>query len=181
MLQTIFERRSVRKYTGAPVSREKLLTLTRAGMAAPSSRDTRHFNFVIVDDGAVIDKMVEGLPYAKMLATARHAIVVISDLDVAHGGASTDYWVQDCAAAAENILLAARVMELGTCWTAVHPREERVAFVQEVLALPGHVRPLCVIAVGVPSGEEKPRDKFDTTHVFWNRWGKGRIRKEDGT
>ena len=89
LMKTILERRSIRKYTGGPVSREQLLTLARAGMAAPSSRDTRHFRFVLIDDPAVVDRLTAGLPYAKMLATARHAVVVASDLSVAHGGGET--------------------------------------------------------------------------------------------
>ncbi len=171
-LQAIFERRSIRKYTGASIEREKLLTLVKAGMAAPSSRDTRHFHFVIIDDGKLIDQLNEGLPYSKMLATARHAIVVVSDLNVAHGGIETDYWAQDCAAASENVLLAAKDLGLGACWTGVHPREERVAFVSQSLGLPLNFRPLCVIAVGMPTGEDKARDKFDPQHVYWNQWGK---------
>jgi len=123
-----------------------------------------------VDDEALVIKLCEGLPYAKMLLTAKHAIIVASDLSVAHGGAETDYWAQDSSAAAENILIAAQALGLGACWTAAHPREERVAHVKEVLGLPENVRPLCVIAVGVPSGEEKPRDKFDPSHVFFNKW-----------
>jgi len=171
MLNVIFERRSIRKYTGDFVSRDQMLTLAKAGMAAPSSRDTRHFNFVIIDDEAIINKLLEGLPYSKMLSTAKHAIVVISDLSVAHGGAETDYWIQDCSAAAENILLAAKAIGLGACWTAAHPRQERVSHVSETLKLPENVCPLCVIAVGVPAGEEKPRDKFDSSHVSYNTWG----------
>ncbi len=173
MLSVIFDRRSIRKYTGEPVKQEYLLTLARAGMSAPSSRDTRHFNFVIVNDEEVVKKLTEGLPYSKMLLTAKHAIVVTSDLSVAHGGAETDYWIQDCSAAAQNILIAAQALGLGACWTAAHPRVERVSFVKEALGLPETIAPLCVIAVGIPSGEEKPRDKFDASHVFWNKWGQG--------
>ena len=169
-LQTIFDRRSIRKYTKEAVSRDKLLTLVKAGMSAPTSRDARHFYFIIVDKEPLINKLAEGLPYAKMLLTAKHAIVVASDLNIAHGGKETDYWIQDCCAAAENILLAACALGLGACWTAAHPRPERVAFVKEALALPENINPLCVIAVGVPSGDEKPRDKFNTSHVFLNQW-----------
>ena len=78
-LGTIFNRRSIRKYSGEPVSREQLLTLAKAGMAAPTSRDTRHFRFVIVDDEALIRRLNDGLPYAKMLASAKHAIVLIGE------------------------------------------------------------------------------------------------------
>jgi nitroreductase len=170
LLKTIADRRSIRQYTGGNVSREQLMALARAGMAAPSSRDTRHFYFILIDEEAVIQKLVTGLPYAQMLLTAKHAVIVASDLQAAHGGGGTDYWAQDCSAAAENVLLAAKAMGLGSCWTAAHPREERVAHVKQVLGLPDHIRPLCVIAVGISAGVEKPRDKFDATHVCWNHW-----------
>lgn len=172
ILKTILDRRSIRKYTGEPVDRDKLISLAKAGMAAPTSRDTRHLNFVIVDDVAVIKVLLEGLPYSKMIETAKHAIIVTSDLSIAHGGAETDYWIQDCSAAAQNITLAATALGLGACWTAAHPREERVDFVKKALELPENISPLCVIAIGVPTGEEKPRDKFDSSHVFFNKWGK---------
>ncbi len=171
-LRAIFDRRSIRKYSGALIDADKLKILAKAGMAAPSSRDTRHFNFILINDQDLIDQLNEGLPYSKMLGTARHAVVVVSDLSVAHGGIETDYWAQDCAAAAQNILLAAHDLGLGACWTGIHPREERVAMVKRILEIPENYRPLCVIAVGVPSGEGKPRDKYDPSHVFWNQWGK---------
>ena len=171
ILKTILDRRSIRRYTQAPVSREILLQLAKAGMAAPSSRDTRHFRFIIVDDPSLIDQLGTELPYSKMLLTARHAIIVASDLSIAYDAASSDYWVQDCSAAAENILLAAKALGLGACWTAAHPRPERVALVKKILVLPEHIRPLCVIAIGIPSGEDKPRDKYNAAHVHFNKWG----------
>jgi nitroreductase len=172
VLKNILTRRSVRQFTGDPVKREDLLVLARAGFAAPSSRDTRHFSFVVVDDVNLVNKLAEGLPYAKMLLTAKHAIIVCSDMTLAHGGTSTDYWVQDCSAAAENILLAAHSLGLGACWTAAHPRPERVAFVKQTLGLSDNIMPLCVVAVGKPAGKNEPRDKFEPTRVHWNVWEK---------
>lgn len=170
-LKAILERRSIRKYTGEKIDRDKLVLLAKAGMAAPSSRDTRHFNFVIVDDEEIIKELAEGLPYAKFVLQAKHAIVVISDLSVAYGGFEIDYWLQDSCAAAQNILLAAKAQGLGSCWAGVHPREERVEHLRKVLGLPDNVRPICVISIGIATGEEKARDKFDPTHVFINKWG----------
>lgn len=169
-LKAILDRRSIRKYTKAPVLRETLLQLVKAGMAAPSSRDTRHFRFIVVDDPSLIDQLGAGLPYAKMLLTARHAIVVASDLSAAYDSASTDYWVQDCSAAAENILIAAKALGLGACWTAAHPRPERIALVRKTLALPEQISPLCVIAIGISTWEDKPRDKYNAAHVHFNKW-----------
>lgn len=172
VLEAIAHRRSIRRYTGQPVSRAELEALVRAGMAAPSSRDTRHWYFIVIDDQAILNALVEGLPYSKMILTAKHAIVVASHMDEAHGGSDVDYWVQDCSAAVENILLAAHSLKLGTCWTAAHPRPERVAFVKKTLGLPEKVIPLAVIAVGHPTGEDKPRDKFDPSRMLWNKWTK---------
>jgi len=170
-LQTIFNRKSVRQYTGKPVKREDLTTLIHAGMAAPCSWGKCCWYFIAVDEMDVIQKLADGLPNAKMLLPAKHAIVVLADLTLAHGGAETPYWIQDCSATTENILIAAEALGLGACWTGVHPRAERAALVQKVLGVPEHVMPLCVIAVGHPSGEEKPRTKIDAGRIFWGRWG----------
>lgn len=170
VLDVIQSRRSIRRYTGEAVTRADLEVLVRAGMAAPSSRDTRHWYFIVIDDQEVLGKLVEGLPYSKMVLTAKHAIIVASDMTQAHGGSITDYWVQDCSAAVQNILLAAQSLGLGSCWTAAHPRPERIAFVKQTLRLPDSVIPLAVIAVGWPTGEDKPRDKFDPARLFWNKW-----------
>jgi len=105
-----------------------------------------------------------------MLQTAKHAIIVASDITVAHGGAETDYWIQDCSAAAQNILIAAHTAGLGACWTAAHPRQEREDHLKKVLNLPENIAPLCVIAVGVPAGGQEPRDKFDEASLHWNQW-----------
>ncbi len=172
-IKTMLSRRAVRHYTGAPVRREDMIRMIQAGMSAPSYKDARHRYFIVVDNPVLVQKLAEGLPFSKMLLTARHAIVVASDQDLLKSVADTDYWIQGCALAAENILLAAHSMGIATCWTAAHPRPERVAFVKKMLGMPDHVQPLCVIAVGYGTGEERPRDKFEQGKIFWNLWGQG--------
>ncbi|MBF0533151.1 MAG: nitroreductase family protein [Candidatus Omnitrophica bacterium] len=169
-LDVLFNRKSTRQYTGKPVSVEDLTTLIRAGMAAPCSRGQKCWYFIAVNDQAVIAKLAAGLPYAQMILSAKHAIVVLADLNLAHGGAEVPYWIQDLSAAAENILIAAEARGLGACWTGVHPRPERVEFLCQALDLPPQVMPLCVIAIGQSAGVEKARDKFDPTRIFWNHW-----------
>lgn len=171
VIQTILSRKSVRKYTGNTVSPEDLTTLIRSGMAAPCSYDKRCWFFVTVTDEKLLAKLAEGLPHARMILSSKHAIVVCADLNLSHGGTDVPYWIQDCSATVENILIAAESLGLGACWTGVHPRAERVTFVREVLRAPEQVVPLCVIAVGHPVGEEKPKDKFDPARIFWNGWG----------
>lgn len=164
VLENIHARKSVRSYTEAPVEEEKVDKLVRAGMAAPSGRDSRPWEIVVVNQRAVLDAMAEGLPYAKMLTEAPMAIVVCGSPE------KSSYWYVDCSAVTQNILLAAEAMGLGAVWTAAYPYEERIAVVSEALALPENIVPLNVIPVGYPKGEHAPKDKYDAAKVHYNGW-----------
>lgn len=164
-LETIFNRKSVRKYTERPVEKEKLETLVRAGMAAPSSRDRRPWEFVIVTNRDLLDKMGDGLPLARMLKETKQAIIVCGDTVK-----SENAWQLDCSAAAQNILLAAESMGLGAVWTAAYPYPERMKIIQDALQLPEHILPLTVIPLGYPTGIEKPKDKYNKKQIHYNGW-----------
>lgn len=164
-LETIFNRKSVRKYTERPIEKEKLETLVRAGMAAPSSRDRRPWEFVIVTDRDLLDKMGDGLPLARMLKETKQAIIVCGDTVK-----SENAWQLDCSAAAQNILLAAESMGLGAVWTAAYPYPERMKIIQDALQLPEHILPLTVIPLGYPTGIEKPKDKYNKKQIHYNGW-----------
>lgn len=163
-IRNILDRKSVRKYTAQPVEKEKIEQIIRAGMAAPSGKNTRPWEIVIVDERAKLDAMAEGLPYAKMLRGAQCALVVCGDQD------KSGYWYLDCAAATQNMLLAVEALGLGAVWTAAYPYEERMEVVERVLGLPGNIKSLCVIPVGYPDGNHRPADKFDESKIHTNRW-----------
>lgn len=165
VLKTILNRKSVRKYTDRPVEKEKLETLVRAGMAAPSSRDRRPWEFIIVTDRKTLDTMAEGLPFARMLKETNQAIVVCGDTIK-----SDNAWFLDCSAAAQNILLAAESMGLGAVWTAVYPYPDRIRIVREELRLPDHIMPLNVIPVGYPLGKESPKNKYNPQQIHYDTW-----------
>jgi len=168
-LKTIYSRKSVRSFTSQEVSIELLEELARAGMAAPSARNLQPWAFVIVTDRSTLDTLAERLPYAKMLYEAPAAIAVCGDLSKA-GDSPEGYWVQDCSAATQNILLAAESMGLGAVWTGVYPRADRVFTVKQVLKLPDNVIPLNVIPIGYPKGEHLPKDKFKAENIHWQQW-----------
>lgn len=169
-IETILARKSVRKFMAdRPVSRDDLLTLVRAGMAAPSAKNEQPWAFIIVTDRAKLDAMGNALPYAKMLAGAPAAIVVCGDMDKAKMPA-TSLWVQDCSAATQNILLAAEALGYGAVWTATYPYDDRMRAVYVALQLPKHLIPLCVIPVGTPDGTPHPKDKWKPENVQWEGW-----------
>lgn len=164
-IETILSRKSVRKYTQRPVEKERLELLVRAGMAAPSSRDRRPWEFVVVTDRALLDKLGDGLPLARMLKETNQAIIVCGDTVK-----SSNSWFLDCSAAAQNILLAAESMGLGAVWTAAYPYQERVDVIKEVVGLPERIIPLTVIPIGYPTGVEKTKDKYNPQQVHYNGW-----------
>jgi len=169
ILDNIFSRKSVRHFMESNVSRDQLELLMKAGMAAPSAKNQQPWAFIGITDHAILDPLADGLPFAKMLVQAGGAIVVCGDLNKSDP-ARKEYWVQDCSAAAQNVLLAAEAMGLGAVWTALYPYQERYSLVQEAASLPDHIIPLCIIPVGFPTGEDLPKDKFIAENIHWNRW-----------
>lgn len=168
-LSTIFNRKSVRNFTNDPVSKEQINILLQAGMAAPSARNMQPWAFVAITERTILDPLAEQLPYAKMLIQAQAAIVVCGNLQKLND-METEYWIMDCSAATENILLAAEAIGLGAVWTAAYPKQDRVEAVTKTLKLPEHVIPLCVIPIGVPTGVDQPKDKFNTENIHWEKW-----------
>jgi len=169
-LSVIHSRKSVRQYTGEKVSRDDLVTLLKAGMAAPSAVNKQPWVFVAVTDGATLVRLAEKLPYTKMIVKAGACIVVCGDMSKALSGAEREFWIQDCSAASENILLAAESMGLGAVWSGMYPLQDRVDHVRSVLGLPDTVIPLNIIAVGRPQGVEKPQNKFNEANIHWEKW-----------
>ncbi len=162
-LEVIFTRRSIRSYTDEPVSEEEIRTLLEAGMSAPSARDRQPWHFIVVDRRERLNQIMEVHPYSKMLAEAPLAIVVCGDTEV-----SPHYWQQDCSAATENILLAARALGLGSVWLGVYPK--RAEPIHKLFNLPAHIQPLCIIAIGHPAEEKGRVDRYDEAKVHHNTW-----------
>ncbi|NUM34126.1 MAG: nitroreductase family protein [Candidatus Brocadiae bacterium] len=172
-LSVIHSRKSVRKYVvDKPVSKEDITTLLKAGMAAPTAADKRPWAFVVVTEREKLNALADGLPYGKMLKEAGVAIVVCGVPERMLPGKEADFWVQDCAAATQNILLAAEAIKLGAVWIGCYPLEERLPNIRKILGIPEAMIPLNVISIGHPIGIEKPKNKYDEKNIHWNQWQK---------
>lgn len=168
VLEIIHQRKSVRNFTKQKVSNDDLLTIVKAGMAAPTAKNAQPWKFIVITDNAIMDTLSTRLPYAKMLKDASAAIVVCGDLSKALTGADDNYWTIDCAMASENILLAVESMGLGAVFTAVWPYPEREEPVRAALKLPENLRPLNVIPIGYPTGIDKPKNKWKPENIYWD-------------
>jgi nitroreductase len=168
-LNYIFRRRSVRKFLDQPVEREKLDLLLQAAMAAPSATNSMPWEFIVIDDPERLAGLRTVLPYGKFTAPA--AIAVCGSPKVARNPTGKMFWVQDCSAAAENILLAAVELGLGGCWIGVHPIPVAKDLVARYLGCQGDVHPLCVIYLGYPVETREPRTRYDAEKVHWQKYG----------
>ncbi len=169
-ITSIFKRRSVRQFTNKAVERPLLEMLVKAGMAAPSAVNKQPWDFVVVTERSRLSLLAERLPYAKMLFSASAAIVVCGNKHRALTGWEQQFWIQDCSAASQNILLAATSLGLGSVWTAVYPDLDRMNTVTDMLLLPDFIIPLNVIPIGYPSGEEVVNNRWDPDKLHWETW-----------
>jgi nitroreductase len=168
-LALIFGRRSIRAYTPGDVTDSQVQSLLEAAMAAPSAVAKDPWRFVVIRDPRMLARIADALPNGKMLATAPVGIVVCGDLDAAHDR-QLSYLLQDCSAAIENLLLAAHALGLGACWLGVHPREDRIRKLSQLLDLPPNVIPVASIAIGRPGEVKEPRTRYNETFVHREKW-----------
>jgi len=165
ILAAIFQRRSIRKYTDQPVEPEKLELLLQAAMAAPSAMNSKPWEFVVVTDPGRLALFRKKLIFGNRNAPA--AILVCGNPQVIAKPTSFLFWVQDCSAAAENILLAAVGLGLSTVWVGVHPVPPFVKVVRKIAGLPAHVIPLGLIYVGYGAEQKESRTQYDPDRVHW--------------
>ncbi len=168
-LDALRTRRSIRKYTDQPIDDFLLDQILAAGMQAPSARNEQAWQFVVVRRPATLQALSQVSPYAGMVAKAPVTLVVCGDLE-RETVSDLGYWVMDCSAATQNILLAAHALGLGAVWVAVYPRAERVAALRQVLPLPERIVPLCLVPLGYPAETRAQADRFDRARVHAEQW-----------
>ena len=168
-INNIMSRTSIRQYTNESVSKSDIETMLRAGMAAPTAVNKQPWHFIVVTDKAKLKELSGGR--GGMLEKCAVAIVVCGDMEKAMPGKAQEYWIQDCSAATENILLAANALGLGAVWTGAHPMADRVSSISKALKLPETIVPLCTIVIGHPAEQPKPKDKWKPKNVSYNEFG----------
>lgn len=167
MIEGILTRRSIRDYTEAPVDDDVLKVLLDCAMHAPSAKNEQPWQFMVIKDAAKRKELSETTPYTHMAAKASVVIVVCGDMAEDKAGG---FWVQDCSAAIQNLLLAAHAKGLGAVWCGIYPKEDRAAFLREKLGLPAGIIPLGMVCIGHPAKEAKPADRFLSDRVHYEKW-----------
>lgn len=170
-MDAIFSRRSIRKFTDEPLTDAQIEQLLRAGMAAACAKNSQNRLFFVSKGQGSLPSLLRVHPNAFALQTATAVITVCADL---HRSAQVDplnaWWIQDCAASLQNILVEAASMGLGGLWIGVTPDPKRILAVQSDLGAPEHIVPLGVAALGHPAKFKEPNDRFEAEKVFYSTY-----------
>lgn len=166
-MEAILSRRSIRRYTDKKVSDEIIKELLEAGMSAPSAGNEQPWHFVAITDHKILDEIPKIHPYSGMLKEAPLAILICGDESLQK---YQGYWVQDCSAATENILIAANAIGLGGVWLGVYPIEERVVGIRKLLSMPEKVIPFALLSIGYPAEQKPPADRYNESRVHYEKW-----------
>lgn len=176
MLNLLMKRRSIRQYTEQPIERPVLEMIIQSALLAPSSKNTKPWSFVVVEDKKKLSQLASARePASTFLPKAQAAIVVLAD------GSKSDVWVEDCSIASVLMQLTATDLGLGSCWVQVrnrasgHQDQSAEDYIRQLLGVPNQFYVEAIITLGYPAEEKRARDlaKLDIEKVFKEEFGQG--------
>lgn len=171
VMDAILKRCSVREFTHQKISKENVKAILAAGMAGPSACNSRDWSFIVVDDKELLGKMADANgPAAEPLRGAALGVLVCGDVKKAFEKAK-EFWIIDGAIAAQNMILAAKGMGIGSVWLGTWPQNEKMEHQTELFGLPEDQVPHSIIAFGYATGNaEQTKDTWDESVIHYNKW-----------
>ena len=166
-LEAIHKRRSIRKFTSQKISQQQLDILLKAAMMAPTARNCQEWEFILIREKEMLQKLMQVHPHAQMLSTADCALVVCANTQREW---EAGYWTGDCGASTQNILLAATELGIGSVWLGVYPNKQRMQDLAQVLKLPQEILPFNIIALGYPDETKEDVNRFDPHKIHLEKW-----------
>lgn len=167
IFDAINTRRSIRTYKDTNIEDEDIKKIIDAAMMAPSAGNSRPWQFIVIKNKKTLEKVKDINPYAKMADQAKAAIMICGDTSLEK---YKGFWVQDCSAATQNLLLAAHGLGIGSVWTGVYPIEERVKAFKQLLNLPENVIPISLNLLGYPVKVPKSPSRFEQEKIHFEKW-----------
>jgi len=167
ILNSIFTRRSIRRYTNQTVPSDLIKTLLKSAMSAPSACNQQPWHFLVIDDRNTLNKLSEHNSGYSMLEEAPLAVLICGEIQVA---TLKHFWTLDCAAATENLLLASHSSGLGSVWLGVYPEEDKLTYIKEVLNIPDHITPFSLVPIGYPAETKESENRYDEDKIHYGKW-----------
>ncbi len=167
-MKEIYLRRSIRKYKETPLDESQIKQIIRAGTYAPSAGNEKPWHFIVITKRETLDAITTFHPFTQMLKTAPVAIIACADTsNVKYDGA---FWIQDMAAAVQNMLLEATSINLGSCWCGVYPNPIFVEKLSELLDVPSNIIPSAIVALGFADEAREVNERFSEECVHYDKW-----------
>lgn len=164
MKDIMYGRRSIRKYTDELVSKEDIEILLHYGMSGPSACNKKPWKFYVVTNNEVLSRLRRASLFSNMNAPC--AIIVCGDENKALPKNMSSFWIQDCSAAIENILLGVESLDLGACWIGLYPQEKVVNRIRNILNITDDkIIPLGMVYIGHKKEEKKPSCAYDEANI----------------
>jgi len=163
--EVLLKRRSVRKFTEEPVSEEMIEELLHAAMSGPSACNKKPWEFYVVTNAEKLEELKGASKFTKF--NSKLAIIVCGNLSKALPMQMASYWIQDCSAATENILLRVTDLGLGAVWCGIHPQKRAEERVRNILGISEKHIPLNIIFIGHPAEEPEARDQYEEKCVHY--------------
>lgn len=167
ILEAIQTRRSIRKYTGEPVSDQVVHELLTAAMSAPSAGNQQPWHFIVIRDKNLMKEITKVHPHAGMLVDAPLAVMICADeTQEKYKG----FWPQDCSAATQNLLLATHAHKLGSVWVGIYPNKDYVMAIRKLFGIPDHIIPFSLLPIGHPAETKPHQNRFQPDRIHTNHW-----------
>ena len=167
-MEALLTRRSVRKYRDQPIPPAVVRAMLDAAMHAPSGNDEQPWHFVVIDDRRLLEAIPAIHSAAQMVKGAPLAILVCGDPRLEK---VRDMWLLDCAAATENLMLAAWEHGVGSVWTGVCHRPQRVEAFRHLLGIPESIVPFALVVLGYPAvAPRRTVERYREDRVHANAW-----------
>ncbi len=168
-MNSIFTRRSVRKFSDKDVEQTKIVELLKAGMQAPSSMNQQSWEFIVIKDNDTKTKLSDFKQGGKLVELCNTAIIILGNESIMKAPVM---WQQDLGCCAQNIMLEAVNQGLGSVWLGCAPHEDRMNHIINQFNLPSNVKPYCVLAVGYPLEEDANKfvDRFDESKIHFEKY-----------
>ena len=161
----LLKRRSIRKFKADKISDEIIEELLIAAMSGPSACNRRPWEFYVVTNEEKLNELKTASHFSKFNAPL--AIVVCGNLSKSLPFGYSSYWIQDCSAATENILLRATDLGLGAVWCGGHPQKSVEEKLHKILDIPSKEIPLNIIFIGYPAEKHEERTQYDENKIHY--------------
>lgn len=172
MLDLLKRRRSIRKYTTKEIEKEKVLQLVQGALLSPSSRNLRPWEFVVVEDKAILEKLSSSKPGGGFLKNAQLGIVILGNPDI------SDVWIEDTSIASTIIHLLSYDLGLGSCWIQIRERNHNESasaeeYIRQVLGVPENLKVLSILSIGYADEAKPANNEEDLNYekVHLNTYG----------